>query len=89
MLGTIIAMTYRAYKSKMKSKITGKPIPRRGWNEIQKEQVRNRQGGKCNRCRKIPPRWHYDHIDENRENNSMSNCQALCPNCHDVKTHEG
>ena len=62
--------------------------PRRGWTEQEKEQVRNRQHGKCNKCRRIPPRWHYDHKDGDRSNNSMSNCQGLCPNCHDVKTHE-
>jgi len=62
--------------------------PRRGWTEQEKQRVRNRQQGKCNKCRRIPPRWHYDHIDGDRSNNSMSNCQGLCPNCHDVKTHE-
>ena len=28
----------------------------------------------------------YDHIDGNRSNNSLGNCQALCSNCHDLKT---
>ena len=88
MIGTITVLTLREKKSKIKSTIRNQPKPRRGWNESQKEQVRNRQRGRCNRCRKVPPRWHYDHVDGNRENNSMSNCQGLCPNCHDVKTHE-
>jgi 5-methylcytosine-specific restriction endonuclease McrA len=30
--------------------------------------------------------WDYDHIDGNRSNNKISNCQALCPNCHAKKT---
>jgi len=64
------------------------PTPRRGWNEEEKRRVRVRQDGKCARCHIPPPRWHYDHIDGDRSNNSMDNCQGLCPNCHDVKTHE-
>ena len=62
--------------------------PRRGWNEIQKKQVQNRQEGVCNICGEIPPIWRFDHKDGNRNNNSMSNCQGLCPNCHDVKTDD-
>ena len=63
-------------------------IPRHGWSESEKEQVRIRQDGKCKMCHKPPPRWEYDHIDGNRENNDLSNCQGLCPNCHSVKTNE-
>lgn len=62
---------------------------RRGWTEIQKEEVRIRQGGKCNECGRPPPRWEYHHRDGNRSNNSMSNCEGLCPNCHSVRTHDG
>ena len=57
-------------------------------NEMEKEEVRIRQDGKCNMCQKPPPRWEYDHIDGNRDNNDLSNCQGLCPNCHSVKTNE-
>ena len=63
-------------------------IIRKGWTEPEKEQVRIKQDGRCAMCQKPPPRWEYDHIDGNRENNSLSNCQGLCPNCHSVKTHE-
>lgn len=28
----------------------------------------------------------YDHKNGDRSNNSKSNCQALCPNCHATKT---
>ena len=71
----------------------GKELPdfkveRKGWTESEKEQVRINQDGKCAICQKPPPRWEYDHIDGNRENNDLSNCQGLCPNCHSVKTHE-
>jgi len=64
-------------------------IPRRGWNELEKEQIRLRQDGKCNRCGRPPPRWEYHHRDGNRSNDSLSNCEGLCPNCHSVETHDG
>lgn len=60
---------------------------RRGWTEIEKETVRIRQGGKCNRCGRPPPRWEYHHLDGNRGNNNLSNCEGLCPNCHSVESY--
>ena len=71
-----------------KSSSDGIKRPRRSWTEQEKDQVRNRQGGRCSKCGEIPPRWHYDHKDGDSSNNSMQNCQALCPNCHDVKTYD-
>ncbi len=71
--------------SKLQNK---KNIVRKGWSESEKEQVRIDQDGKCALCHKPPPRWEYDHIDGNRSNDSVSNCQGLCPNCHSIKTHE-
>lgn len=61
---------------------------RRGWDEDEKRQVRRRQDGRCNKCGDSPPRWEYHHRDGNRSNNSLSNCEGLCPNCHSVKTHD-
>lgn len=63
-------------------------IDRKGWTESEKEQVRINQDGQCAICQKPPPRWEYDHIDGNRNNAGVSNCQGLCPNCHSVKTHD-
>jgi len=65
------------------------PVVRRGWTVEEKEQVRIRQDGKCAHCGKPPPRWDYHHSDGDRSNNSMDNCEGLCPNCHSVETHEG
>lgn len=61
---------------------------RRGWNEKQKQAVRIRQHGKCAKCRIPPPRWEYHHRNGDRSDNSLSNCEGLCPNCHSVKTHD-
>ena len=33
-------------------------------------------------------RPHFDHIDGDRSNNNIWNCQALCPNCHAEKTRK-
>ena len=65
---------------------TKKP-PRRGWTEDEKRQVRHRQDGRCNKCGDTPPRWDYHHRDGNSSNNSMSNCEGLCPNCHSGITY--
>ena len=65
------------------------PVVRRGWTVEEKEQVRIRQDGKCAHCGKPPPRWDYHHVDGDRSNNSLDNCEGLCPNCHSVETHEG
>jgi hypothetical protein len=53
----------------------------RGWNSIQKEQVRTSQYGRCNICYRNTSKWTYDHIDGNKRNNDISNCQGLCPQC--------
>ncbi len=64
----------------------GWSIPKLGWSSIQKEQVRNRQYGKCNMCFTEPSRWKYYHTDGNKSNNDLNNCQGLCSNCYSVKT---
>ena len=57
----------------------------RGWDSIQKEQVRKSQYGLCNICYRKPTKWVYDHIDGNKRNNDISNCQGLCPECKSEK----
>ncbi len=87
-VGIILLLTgIIVYDKYFKKNRGGKGVVRRGWNEQEKEQVRNRQDGRCKKCGNIPPRWEYHHRDGNRSNNSMSNCEGLCPNCHSVDTH--
>jgi len=64
----------------------GWSIPRLGWSSIQKEQVRNRQYGKCNMCFTEPSQWKYDHTNGNKNDNDLNNCQGLCSHCYSVKT---
>ncbi len=63
-----------------------KIFQRRGWSSIQKEQVRDRQYDKCNMCFTQPLQWKYDHINGDKSNNDLNNCQGLCPPCYSVKT---
>jgi len=89
----IIAVIAKAISSKSESSNygydeTSTNAPRRGWTELEKEDVRIRQNGQCNKCGRPPPRWEYHHRDGNRSNNSLRNCEGLCPNCHSVKTHD-
>jgi hypothetical protein len=51
-----------------------------------KREVLKDQNYKCATCKTSAGVWDYDHIDGNRSNNDISNCQALCPNCHAKKT---
>jgi len=43
----------------------------------------------CRRCWMYLDIYEFDHIDGNKENSYISNCQALCPNCHARKTKFG
>ena len=63
-----------------------KIFQRKSWSGIQKEQVRDRQYGKCNMCFTAPSKWKYDYFDGNKDNNDLYNCQGLCSDCYSVKT---
>lgn len=45
-----------------------------------------KQRHKCAYCRWNTDIYDFDHKDGNRSNNRMSNCLALCPNCHAKKS---
>ena len=67
-------------------KLTHKNKERRYFSAEVKKQVIIDQKYKCAICKKSIGVWDYDHKDGNRSNNKISNCQALCPNCHAKKT---
>ena len=83
-IGVIIAIIIIAVIAKSKGSIT--VGERRGFSTLVKEQVLKRQGHRCNNCNRLLNVVDYDHIDGNRSNNDISNCQALCPNCHAEKS---
>ncbi len=77
-IGSIIGVSAKKRKLKI--------FQRLGWSSIQKEQVRNRQYGRCNMCFTQPSQWKYDYINGDKSNNELNNCQGLCAHCYSVKT---
>lgn len=59
---------------------------RRSFTDSVKENVLKRQGHRCANCKRILNVVDWHHKNGDRSNNSKSNCLALCPNCHAVKT---
>lgn len=51
-----------------------------------KRGILKKQKHNCAYCKRNPGVLDFDHKDGNRCNNKMSNCIALCPNCHAKKT---
>lgn len=56
-------------------------------NEV-KSQILKKQNYKCANCKKLLNIYDFDHKDDDRSNNSYSNCQVLCPICHAIKTRK-
>jgi len=69
---------------------------RKGFSDSVRYQVLKNQNHRCNDCGKqigeLPKGklvlYELDHIDSERSNNDISNCQALCLECHAKKTHK-
>ena len=51
-----------------------------------KENIFDKQRHKCGHCKRLLNLVDYDRKDNDRSNNKESNCIALCPNCHAIKT---
>jgi hypothetical protein len=64
----------------------GKRKERQHFSDSVKESVLRKQNHKCAQCRRILNVVNWDHKNGDRSNNNESNCQALCPNCHAIKT---
>ena len=60
---------------------------RHAFSNSVKENILEKQHHKCASCNRLLNVVEYHHKDGNRSNNKESNCQALCPNCHAIKTH--
>ena len=59
---------------------------RRSFTTKTKQAILLYQGFRCRSCSCILHIREFDHIDGNKANNRSINCQALCPNCHRIKT---
>jgi hypothetical protein len=51
-----------------------------------KERVLRKQNHRCANCKRLLNVVDWDHKNRKRYDNGESNCQALCPNCHAIKT---
>lgn len=66
----------------------GKKMIRKHFPKSIQNAVLKIQRNRCNMCGKKLEEINFDHIDGNRSNNSITNCQALCPNCHAKKSRQ-
>lgn len=66
-----------------------RPGKRKQFSKRTRTLVLEYQQHRCKLCGKKSKIWDFDHVDGNRSNNTISNCQALCPNCHAKKTRMG
>jgi len=67
-------------------KLTHRTKERRYFSAEVKRQILKNQKFKCAICKMNLGVWDYDHTNGDKSNNKMTNCQALCPNCHAKKT---
>jgi len=59
---------------------------RKGFSQGTRERILRKQNYRCAYCRKALKVIDYHHKNGNRSDNRENNCQALCPNCHAIKT---
>ena len=64
-----------------------KIIPRKDFSESTKKYILSRQGNVCNSCKNPSKFYDYHHIGR-RDDNSASNGEALCLECHAEKTRK-
>lgn len=61
-------------------------LVRKEFSQGTREITLRKQNHKCVYCRKVLMVIDYHHKNGNRSDNREKNCQALCPNCHALKT---
>ena len=69
-----------------KNKGKYKDVQRRDFSDDTQLEVLRDQDHRCAICGRILNVVDYDHIDGDRSNNERSNCQAICPYCHAIKS---
>lgn len=65
-----------------------KEVSRLGFSKEVKKQILRNQDHCCAKCGNLLNVVDWDHKDGNRSNNDISNCQALCPICHAIKSRK-
>lgn len=66
----------------------GNNKPRKRFSKLTKQKTLIIQNFRCKKCGRFLEEVDYHHRDGNRDNNHLSNCVALCPNCHAKKTRK-
>ena len=61
---------------------------RKRFSKATKKAVLLMQNNHCKLCYQYLDVVDFDHINDDRSNNLLINCQALCPNCHARKTRK-
>ena len=64
----------------------GEKTPGKYFSKFNQEVTLIAQNFRCNRCGKILGEYHFHHKDGDRSNNHISNCEALCLDCHAKET---
>ncbi|MGB6532101.1 MAG: HNH endonuclease signature motif containing protein, partial [Candidatus Nitrosopolaris sp.] len=59
---------------------------RHDFSESVKEKILEKQHHRCANCKRLLNVVDYHHRNGDRSDNTQSNCEALCPNCHTDKT---
>ena len=61
-------------------------VSRKGFSQVTRDRILRKQNHRCVYCRKVLTVIDYHHKNGDRSDNNENNCQALCPNCHAIKT---
>lgn len=93
--GTTVTPTQRgAISEGLKRHYNRYPFEKLG-RQRRRQRVIDEQNGRCASCNMdahwngMPLSFQVDHIDGDRFNNTRSNLQALCPNCHSQTSTRG
>jgi len=70
----------------MADKVSKRKPNRRQFSKLTKKKTLIRQNFRCNLCLKPLDIIEFHHKNGNSADNRLSNCEALCPNCHAKKT---
>jgi hypothetical protein len=81
----IIVIIIIATARKLKHK-SGKYKERQRFSDSIKEKVLEKQHHRCADCNRVLNVVDWHHRNDDRSDNKESNCVALCPNCHAIKT---
>jgi hypothetical protein len=77
----IIAAIARKFKHR-----SGKHKERHPFPDLVREKVLEKQHHRCADCNRVLNVVDWHHKNRDRSDNRESNCVALCPNCHAIKT---